>query len=246
MPTDPERLDVLAFGAHPDDAEAACGGLLAKLAQRGYRVAICDLTRGELGSNGTPAERAAEAREAAAVLGVHERLGLELPDGALDGGDAGQIAAVVRLLRRRAPRLIIGPHARSRHPDHAEAARLLHRAQFFCAVGRFAPEAARVERPVLLRALDWEPMPDPSFVVDIGACLALKLAALRCYRTQFERRPGRVATVLNDPAYLRRVEVNAATYGQLIGAAAGEPYRIDGGVPVDDPVAYFAGGDVQP
>jgi bacillithiol biosynthesis deacetylase BshB1 len=239
----PDSLDVIAIAPHPDDAEATCGGLLAKLSRRGYRVAICDLTRGELGSNGTPEERAAEAQQASQQLGLHVRLNLGLPDGGIDGRESRQIEVLVRLLRRHAPRLLIGPHERSRHPDHAEASELVRRAHFYSGVRRFAPEIPAVDRPVLLRALDYHPMPHPSFVVDISDFLAAKLAALRCYRSQFERRSDRVATLINDPSYLRRIEINAGAYGQLIGCDAGEPFAVQGGVPVEDPVQLFAPGE---
>jgi len=231
----PETLDVIAFGAHPDDAEAACGGLLVRLARAGYRVAICDLTRGELASNGSLEERAREAGEAASLLGLCARLDLGLPDGGLDGRDREQIAAVVRLLRERGPRLVIAPHDRSRHPDHTEAALLLRRAQFFTAVGRFASERSPTARPALLLAPDSYPV-QPSFVVDIGDVLPTKLAALRCYRSQFERRSGSVPTFINDPGYLQRVETMAHAYGQLVGRPAAEPYVTETCLCLDDPL----------
>jgi bacillithiol biosynthesis deacetylase BshB1 len=231
-------LDVIAFAAHPDDAEACCGGLLLKLARRGYRTAICDLTRGERGSNGTPVERAREAAAAAAQLGLASRLQLGLADGGLERRAPAQVACVVDLLRAHGPRLIVAPHPRGRHPDHAETSALVRRAHFFCAVHGYGTAHAPVERPVLLFGLDYYPL-RPSFVVDVSAELAGKLAALRCYRSQFERAPGSVATLLNDPAYLQRVETAARHYGGQIGRAAGEPFVVEGGVPVDDPVRLF-------
>lgn len=232
-------VDLVAFAPHPDDAETSCGGLLAKLAGRGARVAICDLTRGELGSNGSPEERAREAAAAAEVLGLCARFQLGLPDGGLDARDRGQVDAVVRWLRQHRPRLVVVPHPHSRHPDHAEATELLRRAHFYSAVRRRLADAPAVRRPVLLQALDYHAM-QPSFVVDISGEIDRKLEALRCYRSQFERRPGDVATLLNDPAYLERVVTQARTYGQLIGCAAGEPFTVEGAVPVDDPLAHFA------
>ncbi len=232
-------LDVIAFAAHPDDAEACCGGLLLKLARRGYRTAICDLTRGELGSNGTPELRAREAAEASAVLQLSERMQLSLPDGGLDRHHPRQLLAVVGVLRSAAPRLIVAPPARSRHPDHREASGLVRRAQFFCGVHRYAPESPAVPRPVLLFGSDVHPA-RPSFVVDISAEIDSKLAALRCYRSQFERGAGDVPTVLNDPAHLQRIETAARWYGQQIGAAAGEPYTLERLLRVDDPVQQFA------
>ena len=234
-----DKLDVIAFAAHPDDAETACGGLLAKLVRLGYRVAICDLTRGELASNGTPEARAAEAREAARILGVQARLGLGLPDGGLRAADPEQERRLVQVLRAHAPRLIVAPHESARHPDHVQTSELVRRAQFWCGVARYAPDTPAVSRPVLLRALDFRPM-QPAFVVDISSELETKLRALRCYRSQFERAAGSTPTLLNDPAWLGRIETDARTFGQLIGCAAGEPFQIDGGVPLADPVAALA------
>lgn len=239
-------LDVVAFAAHPDDAEAACGGLLAKLAARGRRVAICDLTRGEMASNGTPEIRAREAAEAARQLGLAERLQLGLPDGGLDERVPEQVEAVVRVLREYAPQLVIAPDAGGRHPDHRETARLVRRAHFLCAMRRYRPEVAPVVRPVLLRALDWRPM-RPDLVVDITATLETKLQALRCYRSQFERRPDSQPTLLNDPTWLERIATQARTYGQMAGCAAAEPYRTPSPPVVDDPVALLAGArEVRP
>jgi N-acetylglucosamine malate deacetylase 1 len=232
-------LDVIAFGAHPDDAEACCGGLLSKLAGRGYRTAICDLTRGELASNGTPEVRAREAEAAAAALALTLRLQLGLPDGGLQRDNAQQQLAVVAVLRAHAPRLVIAPYPRGRHPDHAEVTALVRRARFFSGVRHYHPASAPVHRPALLFGLDYYPL-RPSFVVDVSAELHAKLAALSCYRSQFERTTESVGTHLNDAAYLRRIETNARAYGQRIGVAAGEPYVVEGGVPIDDPVQVFA------
>jgi bacillithiol biosynthesis deacetylase BshB1 len=236
------HCDLLAIGAHPDDVEAACGGLLAKLAARGRHIAICDLTAGELGSNGSVEVREREAAAAARVLGVAQRLNLGLPDGGLDGGDATQTARVVRVMRQLRPRLVIAPHPRARHPDHVEAARLVRRARFFCGVHRFAPEVTAIPRPALIHGLDYHPM-RAAFIVDVSEWMERKLEALRCYVSQFERSPGSQPTVLNAPAYLERIRAQARWYGMQIGCAHGEPYARTGGVPIDDPVAVFGAGE---
>jgi bacillithiol biosynthesis deacetylase BshB1 len=230
------EFDLIAIGAHPDDVEIACGGLLAKLARRGYRIAIFDLTRGELGTNGDVDTRAREAEAAADVLGVASRLQLGLPDAGLDGRDAAQLHSLVMALRRHAPRVVVAPHPHSRHPDHIEAAALAARARFFAAVPRFAPQVPAVPRPSLLWAPDYWPVA-PSFVVDIGPVLDVKLAALQCYRSQFERHAGSRATHLNDAVFLRRVTSDAHHYGRLAGVEAAEGFVVEGAVLVDDPVA---------
>jgi len=232
-------FDVVAIGAHPDDVEASCGGLLAKLVARGHQVAVCDLTRGELGSNGSPEARAVEAAAAARVLGITTRVGLDLPDGGLDGRDPAQTTAVVRMLRELRPRLVVAPQARARHPDHVEAARLVRRAHFFAAVHRFVADAPAIARPTLIHGLDYDPMRE-SFVVDVSAWMEIKLAALRCYASQFDRTAGARPTLLNDPAYLERIRMHARWYGDRIGCEAGEPFTYAAGIPVDDPVAILA------
>ena len=232
-------LDVLACGAHPDDAEMSCGGLLRKLARRQYRVAIGDLTRGELASNGTPEIRQQEANAAKEVLQPADRFNLGLADGGLHGEDPEQLLALVRLIRQWRPRLLIGPHAGGRHPDHAATSELVRRAQFFCGVKGYDPQTPSLIRPVLLQGLDYHPM-QPSFVVDISEELDDKMRAIRCYRSQFEVGEGSMATLLNDERFLQRIATDAATYGQLIGCAAGEPYRIDAAVALEDPVAILA------
>jgi bacillithiol biosynthesis deacetylase BshB1 len=233
------RLDLLACMAHPDDAETACGGLLAKLARRGYRVGVCDLTRGERASNGTPEIRQREAEQAAAILQLEQRFNLGLPDGELRGDDAEQHLAVLRLLRRVRPRVVVVPGRGNRHPDHAATRALVQRAQFFVAVAGFDPDTATAPRPVLLHALDYHPM-QPSFIVDISDTLDIKMQAIRSYRSQFEATSGGAHTVLNDPAFLQRIQVHATAYGQRIGCAAGEPYWIEADVPLEDPIAALA------
>jgi LmbE family N-acetylglucosaminyl deacetylase len=156
------------------------------------------------------------------------------------------VEALVRVLRTHRPRLVVSPPTASRHPDHRQTAALVRRAHFFCAVRGFLPEVPPGDRPVRLRCLDWGAM-RPSFVVDITAELPTKIAALRCYRSQVERAPGDHPTVLNDPAWVARVEISARHYGQLAGIAAGEPYAADAPLAVDDPLALFdAAAGVRP
>ena len=120
----PSEVDLLVFGPHPDDIEIGLAGTVALHAALGFRVGLCDLTRGELGSNGTPEEREAEAEAARAVLGAAWRVNLKWPDGGIDGHD-GQIADVVRLMRACRPRAVALPYWNDRHPDHRAASEAL-------------------------------------------------------------------------------------------------------------------------
>ena len=129
-------VDLLAFGPHPDDIEIGIGGVVAKAARSGRRVGLCDLTRGELGSNGTVDERLVEAAAAADLLGAEWRQNLEWPDGEIGGPD--QIRSAVECLRRSRPATVLVPHWEDRHPDHVAASHLLTQAVFKSGLRRFA------------------------------------------------------------------------------------------------------------
>jgi LmbE family N-acetylglucosaminyl deacetylase len=131
-------LDLLAFGAHPDDIEIGMAASVALHVARGLRVGLCDLTRGELGSNGTPEERVAEAEAARVVLGAVARENLALPDGGLRPHDAAQLRIVADCIRRWRPRTIAVPYWRDRHPDHVDASHLVTRAAFKSGLRRYA------------------------------------------------------------------------------------------------------------
>lgn len=208
-------LDILAFAPHPDDAELGAGGILAGHAALGYAVGVADLTRGEAASNGTPAERAAEAAEAARLLGLAVRHNLALPDGGLRDNEetVHRVAGVIRAFR---PRLVLAPWGEGdRHPDHRAAARIV------AAAVAFARDDRRGGGPQLLYYFLHSP-PRPSFVVDVTAAYGRKEAALGAYRSQFAREAGRVATPINDPAFLQGMRARDASLGTAAGAGYGE------------------------
>lgn len=234
------QVDVLAFGPHPDDVELFCGGTLLKLAELGHTTAVVDLTRGELGSHGSAAERAREAESASAVLGLTFRENLELPDGFVDPGSTEQLARVVEVLRRRRPELVLCPWRQERHPDHVAASALVTRAVFFAGLRKFetAPASERfVPRQLLYYAMRHR-MP-PSFIVDTGAVFARKLQAVACYASQVTRRPGEDATLISSPLALPAIEARDRYHGSMIGASHGEPLRSQSTLAIGDPLAHF-------
>src|SRR4051794_22217294 len=139
-------VHLLVFGPHPDDLEIGLGGTIALHAAQEFTVGLCDLTRGELGSNGTPEEREAEAEAARVVLGAAWRTNLRWPDGGIVG-DESQLADVVRLVRTVRPRTIAVPHSTDRHPDHRAASDVLTRAVFKCGLRRFGDIEPSAWRP---------------------------------------------------------------------------------------------------
>jgi N-acetylglucosamine malate deacetylase 1 len=231
-------VDVLALAAHPDDAEIACGGLLAMLGRRGYRTAVVDLTEGELASSGDVATRRHESEEAAEILGLDARRNLALPDGGLAHADRAQLSAVVGALREFRPFLVLAPFPRCSHPDHVEAGLLVRRAAHLAGIRKWA-EGAAPSRPGVVVSFESRIPIDPTFLVDVSDVAFLKQRAIHCHRSQFDRAAGTAETVLNDPGFLGARLARTRWLGTLIGVTEAEPYILEGPLPVADPVALF-------
>lgn len=217
----PAAVDLLVFGPHPDNLEIGLGGAIAKHVSAGHRVGLCDLTRGELGTNGTPEERLKESEAARAVLGAAWRENLGLPDGDI-GADPSQCRAIVELIRRARPKTIAVPYDRDRHPDHVAASRLLTRAAFLSGLARYAAAGDKWRADWLLYYFINDSA-RPSFVVDVSAHYETKRAALACHRSQFmPPSAGAAATRLNTPRFQQLIESRDAQFGALIGVAHAE------------------------
>jgi bacillithiol biosynthesis deacetylase BshB1 len=218
-------LDVLAFGPHPDDIEIGVGGTVAVHAAAGYRVGLCDLTRGELGTNGTPATRMAEAETARKVLGAVVRVNLGWPDGAI-GRSRDHERQAASLIRRYRPGTVLVPWREDRHPDHRAACDVLTRAVFASGLRRYKAEGDPW-RP------DWccyyfiNDSTDASFLIDVSEGYETKRAALACHRSQF--RPtgrGAVSTRLTSARFQQLVESRDAQFGARIGVAFAEGFIV--------------------
>jgi len=229
-------VDVLAFGPHPDDVELFCGGTIIRLGQLGYATAVVDLTRGEQATGGTLEERARETEAASAELGLAFRDNLQLPDTGL-APVPEQLAAVVGVLRRRRPELVLVPWIEDRHPDHGAAGTLVTRALYFAGVRKYAPEHGErfVPRQVLYYAT--RTRITPSFIVDTSAAAARKARAIACYASQLTR--GAVATLISSPRATDAIDARDRYYGSMIGASHGEPLRSPNTPGLIDPVRQF-------
>jgi bacillithiol biosynthesis deacetylase BshB1 len=227
--------DLLVVSPHPDDAEIGVGGLLAALCAQGRRVWALELTRGELGTNAQPQERWEESVAAAKVLGLAGRVQLELPDGFVDANDQGQAAALVAVIRRLRPAWLVTAPEPLRHPDHQATPGLASRAVFLSRLATWQPALPPLRlhgAEALPEAADrWETAtvahvtPEDgraSLLFDISAHWERKLEALACYRSQLRRDDGRRATVINDPAFLQRIEDRARRWGRQAGVAFAE------------------------
>jgi len=217
-------LDLLAFGPHPDDIEIGVGGTIAKQVRLGHQVGLCDLTRGELGSNGTVDDRLAEARAGAAVLGVAWRENLEWPDGEIGGGD--QVRSAVELVRRCRPATVLIPHWVDRHPDHLAASQVLTTAVFKSGLRKYdvAGDAWRPDWVCYYFINDAVP---PSFVVDVSEDYDTKRRALDCHRSQFAPDAvDAVSTRLTTPRFRRLIEARDAGFGVSVGVAFAEGFVV--------------------
>jgi bacillithiol biosynthesis deacetylase BshB1 len=226
----PGEVDLLVFGPHPDDLEIGFAGSAALHASLGFRVGLCDLTRGELGSNGTPEQREQEAEAAREVLGAAWRMNLRWPDGGIDGRE-NQLLDAVRLVRTTRPRTIVLPYWNDRHPDHRAASDVLTRAVFKAALRRFAPDAGdgwRAEWVCYYFINDSDPA---SFGIDVSAHYETKRRALACHRTQFAPAgPDSVSTRLTLPQFQQLIESRDAQLGARTGVAFAE------GIVVREPI----------
>ena len=233
MPT----VDILAIFAHRDDAELLAGGTLASAARRGHRTGILDLTQGEMGTRGSAATRAAEAAAAAKTLGVAVRENLQLPDAAITNTPETR-AAVASVIRRLKPRVVIAPAREGRHPDHHVTAQLVRDACFVAGLARVAPEHPPHRPLKLLHALSFrEDNEKPTFVVDISDDFEAKLAAIKCYASQFDGATHGGEVFPNGEPMYDIIRHQAAHYGSLIRCRYGEPFHTNETMRVDDVLA---------
>lgn len=223
--------DVLVLAPHPDDAEIACGGSILLWTRSQRRVVVVDMTAGEKGSRGNAASRRAEADAAARMLGLAARENLGLPDTDLRDDD-GALRAVLGAIRRHRPALLLAPHARDPHPDHAAAHAICRRAWFHAGLRNVLPELGPPFRPGRLLWYPGNDLVDPTAVVDISSVAADKLAVVRCYGSQVAGTDrGHFVRGL-DP--LERVELRDRYYGSRVGVRAGEAFVGDMGLLLAD------------
>jgi bacillithiol biosynthesis deacetylase BshB1 len=222
----PTPADALFIGPHPDDVELFCGGIVASLTAANHRVVIVDLSAGERASNGTPAERAAEAEAAAQVLGVASRVNLGLPDTALGLDVERHATALMLAIRRFRPRIVVAPAAIDRHPDHTAAHTLTERAIFLAGLRRIDdPEGLAPHRPDSVFHYPQHTHHRPDICVDTSAHASTKARALDCFSSQLSTMTG-AQTVLNRPDYRATVEVRDRFHGALVGTSHAEPLLV--------------------
>ncbi len=231
------HVDLLCIAAHRDDAELTCGGTLIKAVDDGYRVGVVDLTEGEMGTRGSADLRSQEAERAAEVMGLSVRENLSLPDAGIENTRATR-EKLVAVIRRLQPRVVIAPAPRSRHPDHRLAAELVRDACFLAGIAKYVPDVPRHRPLKLLHTIAYrEDAVKPTFIVDISAQFERKLAAIRCYASQFDDTTQAGEVFPNGESLYDIVTHQAAHYGSRIRCRYGEPFLTDETMRVTDVVA---------
>jgi N-acetylglucosamine malate deacetylase 1 len=214
--------DILAIAAHRDDVEQTCGGTLLKMAERGRRTAILDLTQGEMGTRGTVEDRAREADEAARILKAGWRRALDIPDGRVENTYENRLK-VARVIRELRPRVLILPYWQARHPDHATASVLGYEAAFLAGLAKLDLGAA-AHRPYKIIYASLYADIRPTFVVDVSDQFDTRFAALMAYRSQYQDQEQGSALFPREGEIRERIAAMAGFYGLLAGVRYAEPF----------------------
>jgi bacillithiol biosynthesis deacetylase BshB1 len=232
-----ETVDALALAAHRDDVEITAGGLLIKLADRGSKTGIVDFTAGEMGTRGTAAERAAEAGEAARIMGLSFRENLAFPDAKLENTLANRMT-VAALIRRLRPRLVLLPHWSQRHPDHRVAGEIGYDACYLAGLKKLDLDG-EPHRPRKILYVAFLRQPPYSFLVDITDQFERKLAAVRAYTSQFSTPEG--ARSIYEPGVdiFELMTVEARHLGRMIRKPYAESYLVKEAIEIDDPLTMI-------
>lgn len=240
MTDEPKQLDVLAVFSHPDDAELSVSGTLLKLKAMGYRTGVLDLTRGEMGTRGTPEERASEAEAAARILKLDVRMNLGQPDGHVWPTEDAR-TKLVRVLRAHRPRVLMTTHWEDPHPDHANTCLIVRQAARLASMMKYDGEsgAAPVPVPAIMHSL-FSRRVVPSFIVDVSDFVEEKMRAIKAHTSQFYRPDtDEPETRISAEGFLDQISFRMRYFGSLIGVAAGEPFFVQEALNVDDPFALL-------
>ncbi|ADL11850.1 bacillithiol biosynthesis deacetylase BshB1 [Acetohalobium arabaticum] len=226
-------VDLLAFGAHPDDVEIGAGGTLIKHHSDGYKTGIVDLTAGEMGSNGTPQIRRKEALAASEVLGAEFRHCLKLPDAKISR-DEEAIKSIVKEIRAAKPKVVLAPYWKDRHPDHVNTSKLVTESCFKAGLKKFEatgpPYRPQAVVYYFLAAVD-----EPDFIVDIAEEYETKTEALLCHTSQVSyNQEHDFQTVLNDSTFLDKLDARFRYLGSLVDAQYGEGFKYKQTIKVSD------------
>jgi N-acetylglucosamine malate deacetylase 1 len=223
------KLDLLVFAAHPDDAELACSGLIAKLVSEGKKVGIVDLTQGEMGTRGSVEIRKSEVEKSSAILGLSARINLGLKDGFIDSSEANKLK-VIKAIRQFRPEIMLINNFSDRHPDHGAAYQLLRDSSFLSGLAKIITYGDEntiqtAWRPKNIYQYIQDRWHKPDFVVDISEFWPKKLAAIQSFSSQFyDINSKEEQTYISTPLFMEYLESRAKEMGHLIGVQYGEGF----------------------
>jgi N-acetylglucosamine malate deacetylase 1 len=222
------KVDILAFGVHPDDVELGCSGTLIAAVNEGKTVAVVDLTRGELGTRGTAETRKTEAAKAAEVMGVGARENLGMADGFFEHNEAN-IRKIIAVIRKYQPEIVLCNAPDDRHPDHGRSSKLVSDASFLAGLRKIETEldGANQEawRPKFVFHYIQDRYLKPDFVYDISGCMDKKMEAILSYTTQFNTTDSsEPATYISNPDFVDVIKSRALMFGKRIGVRYAEGY----------------------
>ncbi len=242
MTIDP-KLDILAIAAHPDDAELSCSGTLLKMAAQGKKIGILDLTRGELGTRGTPEIRDQEAADSAKILGLTVRENLAFKDGFFQNDELHQ-RGIIQMLRRFRPDIVLINAPYDRHPDHGRGSELARDAAFYAGLRRiettFEGHAQTPWRPAKVWKYIQDQLIMPDFVVDITPFMEMKLASIQVFSSQFfNPNSDEPETYISSQNFLEQVRSRSKEMGHLIGVRYGEGFVSEKPMRIEDLTAHL-------
>ena len=222
------QVDILAVGVHPDDIELGCGGLIIASVKQNKRVAVLDLTKGELGTRGTAETRRQEAADAAAVMGISFRENIGLEDGFFEN-DRASVIKVITQIRKFRPTIVICNAPKDRHPDHARSSELVVKACFLAGLRRIETqldgEVQTHWRPANIYHYIQDQYIEPDFLFDISDVIEEKLEAVSAYKTQFNSPSvSEPQTYISTPDFFDRIKARALSFGKVIGVQYAEGF----------------------
>ena len=217
------KLDILVLASHPDDAELACSGTIVAHIAMGKKVGIVDLTRGELGTRGTPETRAKEAEEGAKILGISARENLGLADGFFQN-DEKSLLEIVKVIRKYQPEIVLANAIEDRHPDHGMGGAVASRACFLSGLIKIET-GQKAWRPKNVYHYIQDRMLKPDFVFDITPYWETKIKCIKAYKSQFfDASSSEPITYISTPEFMQFIEARALEFGHAIGVKYGEGF----------------------
>ena len=226
------NIDILVFASHPDDIELTCAGTIISHIKKGYKVAIVDLTQGELGTRGTAKTRLEEANLAAQIMGISTRINLGLKDGFFSNDKENQMP-VIKAIRQLRPKMVLANAIYDRHPDHGRGARLIADSCFLAGLKKVETDDAEGKtqepwRPFIVYNYIQDRYIKPDLIVDITPFWNKKLEAINAFKSQFfDPTSTENQTYISSPTFLPFIEARAREFGHAIGVEFGEGFTVE-------------------